>query len=131
MDPFAFITDLEDRWRLLDGAESARAEILLMDASNMIRERWPDVDARIESGALMADTLTRIVVGMVKRAMLAPDDDGVESRGVTTGPFGDTVKYANPDGNLYFKAAEISALNGYKKRRAFAVDLAQPQWPAY
>lgn len=117
-EPFADSGDLQARWRTLTSDEIDRADVLLGDASNMVRERWPDVDARIEAGALMADTALRIVVSMVKRAMIAPDDDGVESKGVTTGPFGNTVKYSNPDGDLYFRAADVTALDGYDRPTA-------------
>ncbi len=125
-EPFATFADLEARWRLLEQGEAARATILLFDASNMIRERWPDVDARIASGDLLAGTLLRIVTTMVKTAMQNPDVEGIESRGVTTGPFGDNVKYSNPDGALYLRNADIAILNGRKSGRAFAVDLSQP-----
>ena len=57
---------------------------------------------------------------MVKRAMLADDTAGVQSATQTTGPFSDTVAYANPDGDLYLTASEQRSL-GADRRRAFTI----------
>lgn len=126
-EPFADSSDLQARWRTLTSEEVDRADVLLADASNMIRDRWPDVDARIAAGSLLADSLKRVVCNMVKVAMLSVDTEGLESIAVNTGPFGESRKFANPNGSLYFTAEMIRLLDGYgKKRRAFAVDLYSP-----
>ncbi|MBJ8342780.1 hypothetical protein JGU71_28210 [Antrihabitans sp. YC3-6] len=111
-DPFATPQDVESRWRPLSVSESAIATTLLADASQMIRERWPDIDARIASGAVAELTVVRIVCGMVKRAMLAPEADGVSQQSLSALQFGMTRTFANPTGNLYFNAADIAALDG-------------------
>jgi hypothetical protein len=72
-DPFATPEDVAARWRELTGPEEARAEVLLGDASRIVRRRWPDIDARITAGTVDADDVRMIVAGMVKRAMLGPD----------------------------------------------------------
>lgn len=131
-EPFATHTELEARWPSFPYQQEDYADQLLVDASNMIRERWPDVDARIDAGTLMAESLERIVCNMVKTAMLNPETEGLESEGVTTGPFGIDRKFSNPTGSLYFTAEMIRLLDGYgKKKRAFAVDLYSPQSPCY
>lgn len=127
--PFAITDDIEARWRPLTDAEHVIAETLLADASDMVRDRWSDVDARVLAGTLRASSLTRVVVAMVKRALLN-GNDGVESSGQTAGPFGQTVKFANPAGNLYLTADELRLLDGFGKGRAFAVDLSSNTLPA-
>lgn len=123
---FASYVDVEARWRTLTSAEQDIADQLAQDASDMIRDRWPTVDARIAAGTLSADSVIRIVANMVKRAMISPAADGVTEISETQGPFSHGEKYANPLGSLFFTAADILFFDGPAARRAFAVDLAQP-----
>jgi len=106
-EPFATYEDVQARWRTLSSDEETVANTLAADASDMIRTRWPDVDARITSGALDADSVKRVVANMVKRAMIVGDNLGLESRSQTAGPFGVSDKYANPNANLYFTADDL------------------------
>lgn len=129
--PFATADDVEARWRTLSSAEITTADVLSTDASDMIRTRWSDVDDRIASGSLSADSLTRVVANMVKRAMIVGDREGLESRSQGAGPFSVSDKFANPNANLYFTAEDLRLLDGRQGRRAFAVDLspnAAPCW---
>jgi hypothetical protein len=107
MVDFASYGDVAARWRPLSIAEIEIADMLCADASDMIRARWPDVDARIDSGALAASSVTRVVAGMVKRAMLVGPNEGVESSTQTAGPFSTSAKYANPTGALFFGQEDI------------------------
>lgn len=115
--PFATSEDVAARWRTLSDAEVGVADILSIDASAMIRERWADVDSRIASGDLLLSSVTRVVASMVKRSMLAGDTAGIESRAQTAGPFSVNDKFSNPTGNLYFTAAEISLFDPEDSRR--------------
>lgn len=115
-EPFAEVSDLEARWRPLTGEESASADALLLDASQMIVDEAGDV------AGIAAATLRRIVCAMVKRAMVVPDGIGVDSTQFGAGPFQESVKYANPMGDLYLTKAERRAL-GIGRGRAFEVDL--------
>lgn len=117
-EPFATHAELEARWPSFPTGQEGYADQLLVDASTMIRERWPDVDARIAEGTLMAESLERIVCSMVKTAMLNPDNEGVESQGIRTGPFGLDQKFSNPTGTLYFTAEMIRLLDGYNRSTA-------------
>jgi hypothetical protein len=110
--PFATAVDVELRWRPFTQAERDVADVLALDASDMIRSRWPDVDARITSASLTETSLIRVVAGMVKRAMISANSDGVESRTQAAGPFSISDKYANPTGSLYFTAEDIRLLDG-------------------
>lgn len=131
-EPFATAEDVAARWRTLTSEEVVTANVLAEDASDMIRSRWTDVDARLASGALRPASLRRIVANMVKRAMIVGASEGLESRAQTSGPFSLSDKFTNPNANLYFTAEDIRLLDGGRARRAFAVDLssnAPPCWP--
>jgi len=110
VDAFATPADVEARWRPLTPAETNVAETLLDDASSMVRGRWPDVDSRIAAGDLTGSTLIRVVANMVKRAMIVAGSEGVESQTRNAGPFGVTQKFTNPNGNLFFTAEDVRAL---------------------
>lgn len=107
---YATVSDVVSRWRPLSPAETSVAETLIGDAEDIIRVRWPDMDARVASGDVSPVTVARIVAAMVRRAMLNRDAEGVEQRSHTVGPFGDTARYANPTNNLYLSADEAAAL---------------------
>lgn len=106
-DPFATADDVAARWRTLLPAEETIANTLCVDASDMIRTRWSDVDDRIAAGTLAATSVTRVVANMVKRAMIVGDNEGLESRAETAGPFSHSDKFANPNANLYFTADDL------------------------
>lgn len=127
--PFATTDDVAARWRTLTDAEETVAETLLDDASDMIRERWTDVDTRLESGALRASSLRRIVALMVKRALKAVDADGLASQAQSAGPFQVNNTFANPEGNLFLRAQDIALLDGSARGRAFGVDLSANRLP--
>lgn len=122
-EPFATYDDLEDRWRPLTAEEQAKATVLLGDASGIIRDEAPDVDARIAAGKLDANTPLMIACSMVKRAMAGGGElDGVSTNNIQTGPFGQTLSYSNPMGNLYLTKAEKARLHVAGK--AFSIDTA-------
>lgn len=87
----------------------------------MVVSRFGDVDARVLAGTLTAQTLRRVVAGMVKRAMMSPIE-GVEQSTETAGPFSRGLTYSNPSANLYFTRDDVRALSPVR-RRAFTVDL--------
>lgn len=115
--PFATSEDVAVRWRTLSDAEVTLANMLSMDASAMIRERWSDVDFRIASGDLLIASVTRVVASMVKRSMVAGDAAGIESRAQAAGPFSVNDKFSNPMGNLYFTSAEVLLFEPESGRR--------------
>lgn len=124
--PFATASDLAARWRPLSTEETARADVLLSDASQLIL----DEDARgIYSAAAdpASTTLVRIVCAMVKRAMLAPTGDGgpVSQMQQAAGPFSMSTTYSNPAGDVYLTNAERRAL-GFTRLRAGSVDMWSP-----
>lgn len=119
---FATPTDVVERWRPLTTEETARAEALLLDASQMIL----DEDTRGLLDDLMAptQTLVSIVCSMVIRAMASGVEAGppVTQDGWNAGPFGQQRTYANPTGDLYLTKSERRRL-GFSRQHAGAVDM--------
>lgn len=107
MAAFAIPDDVATRWRPLTAAEQATAAALIDDASDIIRVRFPDTDARITAGSLSAGSVRRVVAQMVKRAMLNRDQEGVESQSQSAGPFSMTARFSNPSATLYLTAEEV------------------------
>jgi hypothetical protein len=116
-NPFATADDVAARWRPLSSDEQDRADLLASDASALIRARYADVDARVASGDLDGQTVTIVVAGMVRRAMIgAAAGDGVTQSSETVGPFSHSQSYANPMGNLFLTAADDLLIRGYRPR---------------
>lgn len=118
MSDLADVQDVVDRWRPLSPDEEQIASVLISDASDIIRVRWPDVDYRLQVGSLSSSTTVRIVANMVRRAMLNRDNEGVTQGTEVTGPFTRSETYSNPNNNLYLSAEEVKALDplGYGPR---------------
>lgn len=122
-DAFATHADLADRWRTLSSAEQARADVLLGDASAIIRATVRGIDAKIAAGDLDALVPKSVACAMVKRAMQGPVDlDGVTQTQQSAGPFSQNVSFANPSGDLYLTKSEKQRL-GIGVQRAFSIDL--------
>lgn len=122
---YASVTDLEARWRPLTDTEKATAEVLLGDASALIRVEVPDLVGRLfaDPPTIDEDVLRLVACAMVKRAMLAGSTaDGVSQQSQTAGPFSQQFTYANPMGNLYLTKAERKLL-GAGAQSAFTVDM--------
>lgn len=93
--------DVAARWRLLSSQEEQVAGVLIGDALSMIRSRWPDFESRAEPSEIV-----RVVAGMVKRAMIGSESEGLESQTQVGGPFSQTTRFANPAGALYLTAED-------------------------
>ena len=129
--PFATVGDLQLRWRSLDVSETATAQVLLADATDLVVATCPRWTAASEA------TRRRVVCAVVKRAMQSGDGDvagvgpgtfpsprgALASESHTTGPFVDTYSYSNPDGDLFLKSSEIQSLGGGLGGRAAQLDL--------
>lgn len=112
-EPFATPADVAARWRPLTDAETIVATTLCADASALIRARFPGIDDQVTSGAMDPDVLVQVVSGMVKRAMIAPSD-GISQESDTMGPFGRSQTFANPLGNVFLTAADLTLILGYQ-----------------
>lgn len=109
MDALADVQDVADRWRPLTPAEEVIVGVLIDDASDMIRVRFPNIDADVASGAISAITVRRVVAGMVRRAMINRSSEGITQGSEIVGPFQRSASYANPNGNLYLSKDDILA----------------------
>lgn len=69
MEAFATVKDLESRWRVMDAAEKARAEFLLVDAAACIFSEMGKKFKVDPSDAVQAANLVRISCDMVLRVM--------------------------------------------------------------
>lgn len=118
MAALATVEDVAARWRPLTSEEAIIVQTLLDDASDMVRVRFPSVDADIASGAISAATAVRVVAGMVRRAMMNRDNEGITQGSETIGPFGISQSYANPSGNLYLSKDDLLSFDpsGYNTR---------------
>lgn len=105
---FATYQDVEARWRTLTAEEQARAEVLLEDASNMLIG-MVTIDV---SDQQQAKNLKQVCANMVIRSMVASASEtyGVDELHATMGPFGQTAKFANPNGDLYVTKQERKLL---------------------
>jgi hypothetical protein len=133
LEPFAHAQDVADRWRPLTSAEEPVAELLVRDASAVIRARFPGIDGQVASGQVSADVLEIVVANMVKRAMIAPAD-GISQASEAMGPFSHSQSYANPLGNVFLTAAETTLILGYQPSGmsvGFANDTTRTSGDAY
>lgn len=110
--PFATSDDVAARWRPLSPAELQVADVLAGDASSLIRARFPGIDAQVVAGSIDANVLAMVVSGMVKRALIAPAD-GIASQSETVGPYSHSQTYANPLGNVFLSAGDLTLILGY------------------
>lgn len=110
---FATVQDVSDRWRPLTSAEEVVAQTLIDDASMVLRSRFPGLDDQVTAGSVDANAVVMVVAGMVKRAMIAPAD-GISQQSESTGPYSRSQSYANPLGNVFLTAAEVTLIMGYR-----------------
>lgn len=77
MDPLATTDDLTARWRALSTtgspSETDVASQLLSDASDLLRDARPDIDARILAGTVRPGTVIICICQMVKRVLANPN----------------------------------------------------------
>lgn len=125
---YATLTDLQEHWPALPEGDFAEASQKLHEASIEIRGNYPDLDQRIsmpvEAGGMDPDIPRLVTCRMVKRAMTAPDDRmaGVEQVQQSAGPFGQTLRFTNPDGNIYLSKGDRNLLKASRPRgKAFTI----------
>ncbi len=94
--PFATPADIANIWRPLTDGEQTTATTYLEVASAIIRGRFADIDARIESGAISAVVVRHVAATMVKRVMAQRDPEApIEEQ---AGPFRERWEKATADG---------------------------------
>lgn len=115
---FATPDDLRARWAGMPSYTDETLLTLLEDASQYLVEMCPHWDR------VHAATLRRVVCGIVRRSLQAESVSaaGVESFQQAAGPFSESWKPLNPNGDFYLTAQERKAL-GIGRQRAFSIDL--------
>lgn len=106
---FATYEDIEARWRTLTADEQSKATTLLEDATTILYGLVRVDDSNVEQ----ARALKMVCCSMVIRSMVASESStfGVDELSATMGPFGQTAKFANPNGDLYLTKMERKLLS--------------------
>ncbi|MFP7366289.1 hypothetical protein SFC07_11050 [Corynebacterium callunae] len=104
---FATINDLWARWPAHPDIPEETAEAFLSDASDLITDLFEIPSSPDEA---LGRTLRRITVAMTRRALTRFGEDGLESVTDSQGPFSTSMKFSNPDGNLYVTKQEREAI---------------------
>lgn len=106
--------DVADRWRSLTPDEIALAAALLGDASSIVRAQYPGIDTQLSADVSLAGNVTTVVAGMVKRAMILGDNEGVRSETETTGPFSISRQYQSAANALALNDNDQLLILGYR-----------------
>lgn len=122
LEPYATKTDLAAFWRTLTTAEQSRADVLLLLASNRLRQIASDLgidlDAKVADNEVYKANVQWVVMEAVKRAMLVPTDAApANSMQKAAGPYSENIVFTNPAGDLWFKRAELTAVDLYGNQK--------------
>lgn len=105
--PLATISDYTDLFGALSITRQTTAKALLRRASQLIRDRWPDIDASIAAGTVPRNSVALAVLNMVSRVMRNP----AGLRAETTGPFSRTYDATASSGYLTLSDADIALID--------------------
>lgn len=110
--PFANLEDLKKHWPGLPTEDESEAEQKLIEASLIIRTKYPTIDRRISTGELDPDVVKYVVCRMVRRALDVPEEvpENVGQLSFTAGPFSQSATFRNNDGSLYLGKADADLL---------------------
>lgn len=106
--------DVADRWRSLSSDETSLAAALLGDASAIVRAQYPGIDAQLATDTDLASNVITVVAGMVKRAMILGDNEGVRSETQGAGPFSFTRQYQSAANSLALNDNDQLLILGYR-----------------
>lgn len=105
--PLATIGEYTDLFGALSATRQTTAKALLRRASQLVRDRWPDIDDRIAAGTTPANSVAMAVLNMVARVMRNPQG----LRAETTGPFSRTYDATASSGWLALTADDIALID--------------------
>ena len=117
--PFATTSDLTERWGGLPESDLARAEVLLGDASNYLRQialnNGKNLDEMIsdDETGILTNNVKVIVVNAVHRVLQAPSDMAPDATNWSQSatPYSESMSFtAGTVGNIYFKSKELDLL---------------------
>lgn len=104
--PLATLGEYADLYGSLSAARSATARALLKRASQLVRDSFPGIDARIAAGTVPGDSVGLAVLNMTARVMRNPQG----LRAETTGPFSRSYDPDAASGMLAITAADADLL---------------------
>lgn len=116
---YATVSDLEASWKELTSDEEARAEVILLQASNYLRQiafnNGKDLDDNIDGDptGVYGANVKMVVLSAAQRALAAPIDivpDATQWSQSAT-PYSESMSFgSNISGSLYFKDKELKLL---------------------
>lgn len=116
---FATVADLEAAWKLLTLDEKARAEVLLLQASNYLRQiaynNQKDIDDLIlaDSTGVYGANVKMVVTSSVQRSIASPVDmmPDASQWSQSASPYSESMSFSgNVSSTLYFKDKELKLL---------------------
>ena len=120
LEAFATVSELEAIWRDLDTAESNRAGVLLLQASNYLRQVATNVGKDLDDLALSDPTkvleanIKMVVLNAVQRAMSTPTEVPVDASqwSQSATPYSESMSFSGVESTstIYFKKRELDLL---------------------
>lgn len=116
---FATVSDLEAAWKPLTLDEKARAEVLLLQASNYLRQiaynNQKDIDDLIlaDSTGVYGANVKMVVTSSVQRSIASPLDmmPDASQWSQSASPYSESMSFSgNVSSTLYFKDKELKLL---------------------
>ena len=117
--PLATVGQLADSWRELDAAETSRAQALLLQASNYLRQiarnNGKDIDDLIlaDASGIYGANVATVICACVQRSMAAPIDIVPDATqfSQSASPYSESMSFSsNTTTALYFKDKELKLL---------------------
>lgn len=120
LEPYVTVAELERVWRRLDGSEEARADALLAQAPNYLRQialnNQLDLDQKItdDPTGIFNESVKMVVLSAVQRVMSMPAEMPSDATQWTQSatPYSESIGFSNgvTTNNLFFKARELQLL---------------------
>lgn len=116
---FATVADLEAAWKPLTADEEARAEVLLLQASNYLRQiamnNGRDIDDNIiaDPTGVYGANVKMVVTSAVQRSIASPVDmmPDASQWSQSASPYSESMSFSgNVSSTLYFKDKELKLL---------------------
>lgn len=116
---FATVTELENAWKPLTADEQARAEVLLLQASNYLRQiaynNSKDIDDNIDGDqtGVYSANVKMVVISAVQRSIASPIDMMPDATqwSQSASPYSESMSFSgNVSATLYFKDKELKLL---------------------
>lgn len=116
---FATVADLEAAWKPLTADEKARAEVLLLQASNYLRQiamnNSKDLDDNIiaDPSGVYGANVKMVVTSAVQRSIASPIDmmPDASQFSQSASPYSESMSFTgNVSSTLYFKDKELKLL---------------------